>query len=171
MLFLPFLYITTKLFLSYVTSSTFLNSLISLIISSFNESISNVIFSDKITSVGEGSFEGNNFNKIDLPSSLTNIGVNAFKENSNITSFDLPASLNVIGNGAFDSWSKLETINNNSTKFNDYDNWCMVVASDDTSCKSEKSDTGYAIGIGDRLINVVNSNGNKISENGGNGNE
>ncbi len=133
--------------------------------------ISNVIFSDKITSVGEGSFEGNNFNKIDLPSSLTNIGVNAFKENSNITSFDLPASLNVIGNGAFDSWSKLETINNNSTKFNDYDNWCMVVASDDTSCKSEKSDTGYAIGIGDRLINVVNSNGNKISENGGNGNE
>ena len=133
--------------------------------------ISSVTFSDKITSVGESSFEGNNFNKIDLPSSLTNIGVNAFKENSNITSFDLPASLNVIGNGAFDSWSKLETINNNSTKFNDYDNWCMVVASDDTSCKAEKSDTGYAIGIGDRLINVVNSNGNKISENGGNGNE
>ena len=133
--------------------------------------ISSVTFSDKITSVGEGSFEGNNFNKIVLPSSLTNIGVNAFKENSNITSFDLPASLNVIENGAFDSWSKLETINNNSTKFNDYDNWCMVVASDDTSCKSEKSDTGYAIGIGDRLINVVNSNGNKISENGGNGNE
>ena len=133
--------------------------------------ISSVTFSDKITNVGEGSFEGNNFNKIDLPSSLTNIGVNAFKENSNITSFDLPASLNVIGNGAFDSWSKLETINNNSTKFNDYDNWCMVVASDDTSCKSEKSDTGYAIGIGDRLINVVNSNGNKTSENGGNGNE
>ena len=133
--------------------------------------IFSVTFSDKITSVGEGSFEGNNFNKIDLPSSLTNIGVNAFKENSNITSFDLPASLNVIGNGAFDSWSKLETINNNSTKFNDYDNWCMVVASDDTSCKSEKSDTGYAIGIGDRLINVVNNNGNKISENGGNGNE
>lgn len=133
--------------------------------------ISSVTFSDKITSVGEGSFEGNNFNKIDLPSSLTNIGVNAFKGNSNITSFDLPASLNVIGNGAFDSWSLLETINNNSTKFNDYDNWCMVVASDDTSCKSEKSDTGYAIGIGDRLINVVNSNGNKTSENGGNGNE
>ena len=133
--------------------------------------ISSVTFSDKITSVGEGSFEGNNFNKIVLPSSLTNIGVNAFKENSNITSFDLPASLNVIENGAFDSWSKLETINNNSTSFNDYDNWCMVVASDDTSCKSEKSVTGYAIGIGDRLINVVNSNGNKISENGGNGNE
>lgn len=133
--------------------------------------ISSITFSDKITSVGESSFEGNNFNKIDLPSSLTNIGVNAFKGNSNITSFDLPASLNVIGNGAFDSWSLLETINNNSTKFNDYDNWCMVVASDDTSCKSEKSDTGYAIGIGDRLINVVNSNGNKISENGGNGNE
>lgn len=133
--------------------------------------ISKVIFSDKITSVGESSFEGNSFNKIDLPSSLTNIGVNAFKGNSNITSFDLPASLNVIGNGAFDSWSLLETINNNSTKFNDYDNWCMVVASDDTSCKSEKSDTGYAIGIGDRLINVVNSNGNKTSENGGNGNE
>ena len=133
--------------------------------------ISSVTFSDKITSVGEGSFEGNNFNKIDLPSSLTNIGVNAFKENSNITSFDLPASLNVIGNGAFDSWSKLETINNNSTKFNDYDNWCMVVASGDTSCKAEKSDTGYAIGIGDRSINVVNSNSNKTSENGGNSNE
>ena len=133
--------------------------------------ISKVIFSDKITSVGESSFEGNSFNNIQLPSSLTNIGVNAFKGNSNITSFDLPASLNVIGNGAFDSWSLLETINNNSTKFNDYDNWCMVVASDDTSCKSEKSDTGYAIGIGDRLINVVNSNGNKTSENGGNGNE
>lgn len=133
--------------------------------------ISSITFSDKITSVGESSFEGNNFNKIDLPSSLTNIGVNAFKGNSNITSFDLPASLNVIGNGAFDSWSLLETIQNNSTSFNDYDNWCMVVASDDTSCKSEKSVTGYAIGIGDRLINVVNSNGNKISENGGNGNE
>ena len=133
--------------------------------------ISSITFSDKITSVGESSFEGNNFNKIDLPSSLTNIGFNAFKGNSNITSFDFPGSLNVIGNGAFDSWSLLETINNNSTKFNDYDNWCMVVASDDTSCKSEKSDTGYAIGIGDRLINVVNSNGNKISENGGNGNE
>ena len=133
--------------------------------------ISKVIFSDKITSVGESSFEGNSFNNIQLPSSLTNIGVNAFKENTVITSLNLPASLNVIGNGAFDSWSKLETINNNSTKFNDYDNWCMVVASDDTSCKSEKSDTGYAIGIGDRLINVVNSNGNKISENGGNGNE
>ena len=133
--------------------------------------ISSITFSDKITSVGESSFEGNNFNKIDLPSSLTNIGVNAFKGNSNITSFDLPSSLNVIGNGAFDSWSLLETIQNNSTSFNDYNNWCMVVASDDTSCKSEKSDTGYAIGIGDRLINVVNSNGNKISENGGNGNE
>lgn len=133
--------------------------------------ISNVIFSDKITSVEEGSFEGNSFNNIQLPSSLTNIGVNAFKGNTVITSFDLPASLKKIDSGAFDSWSKLETINNNSTKFNDYDNWCMVVASDDTSCKSEKSDTGYAIGIGDRLINVVNSNGNKISENGGNGNE
>lgn len=133
--------------------------------------ISNVIFSDKITSVEESSFEGNSFNNIQLPSSLTNIGVNAFKGNTVITSFDLPASLKKIDSGAFDSWSKLETINNNSTKFNDYDNWCMVVASDDTSCKSEKSDTGYAIGIGDRLINVVNSNGNKISENGGNGNE
>ena len=133
--------------------------------------ISSVTFSDKITSVGESSFEGNSFNNIQLPSSLTNIGVNAFKGNTVITSLNLPASLNVIGKGAFDSWSKLETINNNSTKFNDYDNWCMVVASDDTSCKSEKSDTGYAIGIGDRLINVVNSNGNKISENGGNGNE
>ena len=133
--------------------------------------ISSVTFSDKITSVGKSSFEGNSFNNIQLPSSLTNIGVNAFKGNTVITSLNLPASLNVIGNGAFDSWSKLETINNNSTKFNDYYNWCMVVASDDTSCKSEKSDTGYAIGIGDRLINVVNSNGNKISENGGNGNE
>lgn len=133
--------------------------------------ISNVIFSDKITSVEESSFEGNSFNNIQLPSSLTNIGVDAFKGNTVITSFDLPASLKKIDSGAFDSWSKLETINNNSTKFNDYDNWCMVVASDDTSCKSEKSDTGYAIGIGDRLINVVNSNGNKISENGGNGNE
>lgn len=133
--------------------------------------ISNVIFSDKITSVGESSFEGNSFNNIQLPSSLTNIGVNGFKGNTVITSLNLPASLKKIDSGAFDSWSKLETINNNSTKFNDYDNWCMVVASDDTSCKSEKSDTGYAIGIGDRLINVVNSNGNKISENGGNGNE
>lgn len=133
--------------------------------------ISSVTFSDKITSVGESSFEGNSFNNIQLPSSLTKIGVNAFKENSNITSFDLPASLNVIGNGAFDSWSKLETINNNSINFNDYDNWCMIVASSDNTCKSEKNDTGYAIGIGDRLINVVNSNGNKISENGGNGNE
>ena len=69
---------------------------------------------------------------------------------------------------------KMEKVFNMKTmksEFNDYDNWCMVVASDDTSCKSEKSDTGYAIGIGDRLINVVNSNGNKISENGGNGNE
>lgn len=133
--------------------------------------ISNVIFSDKITSVGKSSFEGNSFNNIQLPSSLTNIGVNGFKGNTVITSLNLPASLKKIDSGAFDSWSKLETINNNSTKFNDYDNWCMVVASDDTSCKSEKSDTGYAIGIGDRLINVVNSNGNKISENGGNGNE
>ena len=133
--------------------------------------ISSVTFSDKITSVGESSFEGNSFNNIQLPSSLTNIGVNAFKGNTVITSLNLPASLNVIGNGAFDSWSKLETINNNSTKFNDYDNWCMVVASDDTSCKSEKSDTGYAIGIGDRSIYVVNDNSNKTSENGGNNNE
>ena len=133
--------------------------------------ISDVTFSDKIISVGESSFEGNNFNKIDLPSSLTNIGVNAFKGNTIITSLDLPASLNVIGNGAFDSWSLLETIQNNSTSFNDYNNWCMVVASGDTSCKSEKSDTGYAIGIGDRTINVVNSNSNKTSENGGNSNE
>ncbi len=133
--------------------------------------ISDVTFSDKITSVGESSFEGNSFNKIDFPSSLTNIGVNAFKGNTIITSLDLPASLNVIGNGAFDSWSLLETIQNNSTSFNDYNNWCMVVASGDTSCKAEKSDTGYAIGIGDRTINVVNSNSNKTSENGGNGNE
>lgn len=133
--------------------------------------ISNVTFSDKITSVGKSSFEGNNFNKIDLPSSLTNIGVNAFKGNTIITSLDLPASLNVIGNGAFDNWSLLETIQNNSTSFNDYNNWCMVVASGDTSCKAEKSDTGYAIGIGDRSINVVNSNSNKTSENGGNSNE
>lgn len=133
--------------------------------------ISNVTFSDKITSVGESSFEGNSFNKIDLPSSLTNIGVNAFKGNTIITSLDLPASLNVIGNGAFDNWSLLETIQNNSTSFNDYNNWCMVVASGDTSCKAEKSDTGYAIGIGDRSINVVNSNSNKTSEDGGSSNE
>lgn len=133
--------------------------------------ISSITFSDKITSVGESSFEGNNFNKIQLPSSLTNIGVNAFKGNTVITSLNLPASLKKIDSGAFDSWSLLETINNNSTSFNDYDNWCMVVASGDTSCKAEKSDTGYAIGIGDRSINVVNSNSNKTSENGGNGNE
>lgn len=133
--------------------------------------ISSVTFSDKITSVGEGSFEGNNFNKIDLPSSLTNIGVNAFKGNTVITSLNLPASLKKIDSGAFDSWSLLETIHNNSINFNDYDNWCMIVASSDNTCKSEKNDTGYAIGIGDRSIYVVNDNSNKTSENGGNSNE
>lgn len=133
--------------------------------------ISNVIFSDKITSVGESSFEGNNFSNIQLPSSLTNIGVNAFKENTVITSLNLPASLKKIDSGAFDSWSLLETIHNNSISFNDYDNWCMIVASSDDTCKSEKNDTGYAIGIGDRSIYVVNNNSNKTSENGGNNNE
>ena len=133
--------------------------------------ISNVIFSDKITSVGESSFEGNSFNNIQLPSSLTNIGVNAFKGNTVITSLNLPASLKKIDSGAFDSWSLLETIHNNSINFNDYDNWCMIVASSDNTCKSEKNDTGYAIGIGDRSIYVVNDNSNKTSENGGNSNE
>lgn len=133
--------------------------------------ISNVIFSDKITSVGESSFEGNSFNNIQLPSSLTNIGVNAFKGNNVITSLNLPASLKKIDSGAFDSWSLLETIHNNSINFNDYDNWCMIVASSDNTCKSEKNDTGYAIGIGDRSIYVVNDNSNKTSENGGNNNE
>lgn len=133
--------------------------------------ISNVIFSDKITSVGESSFEGNSFNNIQLPSSLTNIGVNAFKGNIVITSLNLPASLKKIDSGAFDSWSLLETIHNNSISFYDYDNWCMIVASSDNTCKSEKNDTGYAIGIGDRSIYVVNNNSNKTSENGGNNNE
>ena len=133
--------------------------------------ISSVTFSDKITSVGESSFEGNSFNNIQLPSSLTNIGVNAFKGNTVITSLNLPASLKKIDSGAFDSWSLLETIHNNSISFNDYDNWCMIVASSDNTCKSEKNDTGYAIGIGDRSIYVVNDNSNKTSENGGNNNE
>lgn len=133
--------------------------------------ISNVIFSDKITSVGESSFEGNSFNNIQLPSSLSNIGVNAFKGNIVITSLNLPASLKKIDSGAFDSWSLLETIHNNSISFYDYDNWCMIVASSDNTCKSEKNDTGYAIGIGDRSIYVVNNNSNKTSENGGNNNE
>lgn len=112
-----------------------------------------------VSTIGESAFENNSFSSLELSDSLVSVDSNAFKGNTSINTLSIPSSLVNFGTGAFDGWNVLETVNNNSTKLSD-SNLCNVFASDDSTCKVTKTETGYSVGYGERIFNVVSDGGN-----------
>ena len=68
-----------------------------------------------VTSIGEYAFSNPNLTKVTLPSTITNIGINAFRQCEKLESINLPEGLLTIGEYAFHGCEKLETADIPST--------------------------------------------------------
>jgi hypothetical protein len=74
-------------------------------------SLTSIIFSASLASIGDGAFSGcNKLTNIDLPSSLSSIRRGAFSGCKKLTNIVLPSSLNSLGENAFDGCSGLTSI-------------------------------------------------------------
>ena len=69
-----------------------------------------VVISDGVTAIGDGSFGSSALTSISLPSSITRIGSNAFQNASGLTAISLPPNLTSIGAQAFSSARSLASI-------------------------------------------------------------
>ena len=56
-----------------------------------------LIFGNKVTSIGTSAFEGNNLTNVTIPSSVTTIEGNAFKNNPNIVITNNSSIKNTVG--------------------------------------------------------------------------
>ena len=68
-----------------------------------------------VTSIGDFAFSNPNLTKVTLPSTITNIGNNAFRQCEKLESINLPEGLLTIGDSAFYCCEKLETADIPST--------------------------------------------------------
>ena len=92
---------------------------------------------EQTVSIGRDAFYKSKLTSIDLPSTLTKIGYDAFGYCTNISSFTLPSGLVSIGDYAFDHCTKLNTINipNKVRSIGDYAfNSCVELASIECYC-------------------------------------
>jgi hypothetical protein len=72
--------------------------------------ITSVVIPNTVTKIGNGAFSRQrNLTSVTLPSSLIEIGANAFRETA-ITSISLPASIRTIGVNAFNGCTALTTV-------------------------------------------------------------
>lgn len=85
-----------------------------------------------VTSIGEYAFSNPNLTKVTLPSTITNIGINAFRQCEKLESINLPEGLLTIGDSAFYYCEKLENVDIPSTvtSIGDYAfHWCTSLKS------------------------------------------
>ncbi len=91
--------------------------------SSYRESITSVIISDGVTSIGNCAFYYcRSLTSVTIPNSVTSIGNEAFWYCSSLTSVTIPNSVTSIGYSAFENCSSLTSINipNSVTSIRDY---------------------------------------------------
>jgi hypothetical protein len=70
-----------------------------------DNNISNVTFSNNMSSIPLGAFQANNFSSITIPDNITSIGNSAFSGNTSLTTVNLSTNLNSIGYAAFNNCS------------------------------------------------------------------
>ncbi len=71
---------------------------------------SKVVLPDNIITIANAAFFSSDITSMDIPSSVTTIGQNAFSQCSNLESVTIPASVSTIGQSAFGYCSKLKTV-------------------------------------------------------------
>ena len=74
------------------------------------ESLERLTLTDKVKTIGKCAFQFTRLISVELPSSITTIGDNAFDACSGLTSIELPGSVITIGKGAFASCTGLTSI-------------------------------------------------------------
>ncbi len=75
------------------------------------QKLSSASIPDYTTEIGEAAFLYSSFASFAMPSSVTTIGMDAFKWNSKLTAIDIPAKVTSIGAGAFSNCTSLATVN------------------------------------------------------------
>ena len=75
------------------------------------ESITEVVIENGVTSIGDGAFSGcTSLTSVTIPNSVTSIGDYAFSGCTSLTSITIPNSVTSIGNGAFSGCTSLTSI-------------------------------------------------------------
>ncbi|MDE6272571.1 MAG: leucine-rich repeat domain-containing protein [Muribaculaceae bacterium] len=74
------------------------------------EYISDLVIPDDVTAIGNRTFEGGDFNSVEIPASVKSIGIYAFHGCKNLTSLRLPNSVISIGGGAFQGCTGLTSL-------------------------------------------------------------
>lgn len=76
-----------------------------------NDEISNIIFSNNVTSIGISAFEGcYSLANLILPTSIKDINANAFKDCTSFTEIIVPNSVSYLGEGVLSGCNSLESV-------------------------------------------------------------